>query len=84
MLGEKCIFVAECFWLFPPGEETRHPTSLNFLTFYHFQQGYFIGNGTVESVGKQIAALRLKRAGAPTGMTWPLVGPFYRSLTHNV
>lgn len=28
------------------------------------QQGYFIGSGTVESAGKQIAALRLKRAGA--------------------
>jgi hypothetical protein len=28
------------------------------------QQGYFIGSGTVESVGKQIASLRLKRAGA--------------------
>lgn len=28
------------------------------------QQGYFIGSGTVESAGKQIATLRLKRAGA--------------------
>lgn len=28
------------------------------------QQGYFIGSGTVESAGKQIASLRLKRAGA--------------------
>jgi len=28
------------------------------------QQGYLIGSGTVESGGKQIAALRLKRAGA--------------------
>jgi formylmethanofuran dehydrogenase subunit E len=28
------------------------------------QQGDFIGSGTVESAGKQIAALRLKRAGA--------------------
>jgi hypothetical protein len=27
-------------------------------------QGYFIGSGTVESAGKQIAGLRLKRAGA--------------------
>lgn len=26
--------------------------------------GYFIGSGTVESAGKQISALRLKRAGA--------------------
>ena len=26
--------------------------------------GYFIGSGTVESAGKQIAGLRLKRAGA--------------------
>jgi hypothetical protein len=28
------------------------------------EQGYFIGSGTVESGGKQIATLRLKRAGA--------------------
>ena len=28
------------------------------------QAGYFIGSGTVESAGKQIATLRLKRAGA--------------------
>lgn len=28
------------------------------------QQGYLIGSGTVESAAKQIAALRLKRAGA--------------------
>lgn len=28
------------------------------------QHGYFIGSGTVESAGKQIAGLRLKRAGA--------------------
>jgi hypothetical protein len=28
------------------------------------QQGYFIGSGTVESAGKQIVGLRLKRAGA--------------------
>jgi len=28
------------------------------------QQGYFIGSGTVESAGKQITTLRLKRAGA--------------------
>ncbi len=28
------------------------------------QLGYFIGSGTVESGGKQIATLRLKRAGA--------------------
>lgn len=28
------------------------------------QQGYFIGSGTVESAGKQISGLRLKRAGA--------------------
>jgi hypothetical protein len=28
------------------------------------QQGYFIGSGTVESGGKQISGLRLKRAGA--------------------
>ena len=28
------------------------------------QMGYFIGSGTVESAGKQIAGLRLKRAGA--------------------
>lgn len=28
------------------------------------QQGYFIGSGTVESAGKQIAGMRLKRSGA--------------------
>jgi hypothetical protein len=28
------------------------------------QQGYFIGSGTVQSAGKQISGLRLKRAGA--------------------
>lgn len=33
-------------------------------------QGYFIGSGTVESGGKQIAGLRLKRAGA----RWTQVG----------
>ncbi|MGB5539654.1 MAG: ISKra4 family transposase [Gammaproteobacteria bacterium] len=35
------------------------------MAYAHFrQQGYFIGSGTVESAGKQIATLRLKRAGA--------------------
>jgi hypothetical protein len=35
------------------------------MDYAHFrQQGYFIGSGTVESGGKQIATLRLKRAGA--------------------
>lgn len=35
------------------------------MDYAHFrQQGYFIGSGTVESAGKQIAGLRLKRAGA--------------------
>jgi hypothetical protein len=34
------------------------------------QQGYFIGSGTVESAGKQIAGLRLKRAGA----RWTVAG----------
>lgn len=35
------------------------------MDYAHFrQQGYFIGSGTVESAGKQIATLRLKRAGA--------------------
>jgi len=28
------------------------------------QKGYFVGSGTVESGGKQISGLRLKRAGA--------------------
>lgn len=36
------------------------------------QQGYFIGSGTVESGGKQIATLRLKRAGA----RWTQQGAF--------
>jgi hypothetical protein len=35
------------------------------MDYAHFrQQGYFIGSGTVESGGKQIATPRLKRAGA--------------------
>lgn len=35
------------------------------MDYAHFrQQGYFIGSGTVESGGKQISTLRLKRAGA--------------------
>jgi Uncharacterised protein family (UPF0236) len=35
------------------------------MDYAHFRaQGYFIGSGTVESAGKQIAGLRLKRAGA--------------------
>ena len=35
------------------------------MNYAHFrQEGYFIGSGTVESAGKQIAGLRLKRAGA--------------------
>jgi hypothetical protein len=35
------------------------------MDYAHFrQQGYFIGSGTVESGGKQISGLRLKRAGA--------------------
>lgn len=35
------------------------------MDYAHFRkQGYFIGSGTVESAGKQIATLRLKRAGA--------------------
>lgn len=35
------------------------------MDYAHYRkQGYFIGSGTVESAGKQIATLRLKRAGA--------------------
>lgn len=35
------------------------------MDYARFRQlGYFIGSGTVESGGKQIAGLRLKRAGA--------------------
>jgi hypothetical protein len=35
------------------------------MDYARFRQlGYFIGSGTVESAGKQIAGLRLKRAGA--------------------
>lgn len=35
------------------------------MDYAHFrQQGYFIGSGTVESAGKQIAGMRLKRSGA--------------------
>jgi len=35
------------------------------MNYAHFRaKGYFIGSGTVESAGKQIVGLRLKRAGA--------------------
>ena len=41
------------------------------MDYAHFrEQGSFIGSGTVESAGKQIATLRLKRAGA----RWTEVG----------
>jgi hypothetical protein len=41
---------------------TNNPKRMDYGRFR--QQGYFIGSGTVESAGKQIATLRLKRAGA--------------------
>jgi len=41
---------------------TNHQHRMDYARFR--KQGYFIGSGTVESAGKQIATLRLKRAGA--------------------
>ena len=41
---------------------TNNQKRMNYA--YFRAQGYFIGSGTVESAGKQIAGLRLKRAGA--------------------
>lgn len=41
---------------------TNNQTRMDYARFR--EQGYFIGSGTVESAGKQISGLRLKRAGA--------------------
>lgn len=41
---------------------TNNQNRMDYACFRH--QGYFIGSGTVESGGKQISGLRLKRAGA--------------------
>lgn len=41
---------------------TNNQQRMNYAWFR--EQGYFIGSGTVESAGKQISGLRLKRAGA--------------------
>jgi hypothetical protein len=41
---------------------TNNQKRMNYAAFR--AQGFFIGSGTVESAGKQIAGLRLKRAGA--------------------
>lgn len=41
---------------------THHQKRMDYARFR--RQGYFIGSGTVESAAKQIAGLRLKRAGA--------------------
>lgn len=56
---------------FPAAEKAIHDAVSYFtnnqkrMDYARFrQQGYFIGSGTVESAGKQIASLRLKRAGA--------------------
>jgi hypothetical protein len=41
------------------------------MDYARFRQlGYFIGSGTVESAGKQITGIRLKRAGA----RWTVIG----------
>lgn len=41
---------------------TNHQQRMDYARFR--EQGYFIGSGTVESAGKQISGLPLKRAGA--------------------
>lgn len=53
--AEKAVYDAVSYF-------TNNQKRMDYARFR--QQGYFIGSGTVESAGKQIAGLRLKRAGA--------------------
>jgi len=53
--AEKAVYDAVSYF-------TNNHKRMDYARFR--QQGYFIGSGTVESAGKQIAGLRLKRAGA--------------------
>jgi len=54
-LAAKAVYDAASYF-------TNNQKRMDYARFR--QQGYFIGSGTVESAGKQIAGLRLKRAGA--------------------
>lgn len=54
-MAEKAIYDAVSYY-------TNNQKRMDYARFR--QQGYFIGSGTVESAGKQITGLRLKRAGA--------------------
>lgn len=53
--AEKAVYDAVSYF-------TNNQKRMDYARFR--QKGYFIGSGTVESAGKQIAGLRLKRAGA--------------------
>lgn len=53
--AEKAVYDAVSYF-------THNQKRMDYARFR--QQGYFIGSGTVESADKQIAGLRLKRAGA--------------------
>jgi hypothetical protein len=53
--GAKAVYDAVSYF-------THNQKRMDYARFR--QLGYFIGSGTVESAGKQIAGLRLKRAGA--------------------
>lgn len=59
--AEKAVYDAVSYF-------THNQKRMDYARFR--QQGYFIGSGTVESAGKQIAGLRLKRAGA----RWTITG----------
>jgi hypothetical protein len=54
-MAQKAVYDAVSYF-------TNNQKRMDYARFR--QQGYFIGSGTVESAGKQIAGLRLKRAGA--------------------
>lgn len=68
---EKLIYVCQQLSSMPLAKQAVHSAITYFtnnqkrMDYARFrQQGYFIGSGTVESGGKQIATLRLKRPGA--------------------
>ena len=76
--GEIETLIRDCQALatFPAAQKAIHDAVSYFshnhkrMDYARFrQQGYFIGSGTVESAGKQIAGLRLKRAGAHWSLT---------------
>ena len=68
---EALIYQCQSFASIPTATKAVHAAVSYFthnrkrMDYARFRQpGYFIGSGTVESAGKQIASLRLKRAGA--------------------